>query len=107
MGQRALKTDGNKNPIQGGSKISGVIAVSITAAGFTAITMPAGSYSKEVRITTRDNAAFQLSDVLAGTTYISVPASTVINLRIVANPGEIIGYAKGTTTTTLEVLLTD
>ena len=99
----ALKTDGNKNTIQGGNLIGSVIEVSITAASFVAVTIPAGIYSKRVYFTTRDAAAFQISAVSAGTTYASIASG--FWLDITANPTDIICYVKGTSTTTLEVIV--
>ena len=99
----ALKTDGNGHPIQGGSLIGDVIEVAITAASFVAITIAAGIYSKRVYFNTRDAASFLLSAISAGTTYATIPSG--FWLDIVASPSDIIGYAKGTTTTTLEVIV--
>lgn len=105
MTRAALKVDGNKHAIQAGNKIGDVLAVSITAAGWTAITIPAGTYSKKLYFNTRDNASYLLSAILAGTTYATIEASAPFWLDITADPGDIIGYAKGTSTTTLEVIV--
>lgn len=100
----ALKTDGNGHPIQGGNLIGGVIEVSISVAlEFVAVTIPAGVYSKRVYFTTRDAAAFQVSAVAAGTTYASIASG--FWLDIVASPADVICYVKGTSTTTLEVIV--
>lgn len=101
----ALKTDGNGHPIQGGNKIGDVLAVSITAAGWVAVTMPAGIYSKRVYFNTRDAASFLISAIAAGTTYATIAASAPFWLDIVASPADVICYAKGTTTTVLEVIV--
>ena len=105
MVRQALKTDGNKHAIQAGNKIGDVLAVSITAAGWTAITMSAGTYSKKVYFNTRDAASFLLSAIALGTTYATIAASAPFWLDIAADPGDIIGYAKGTSTTILEVIV--
>ena len=100
----ALKTDGNGHPIQGGNLIGDVIEVSISVAlGFVAITIPAGIYTKRVYFNTRDAAAVQISAISAGTTYATIVVP--FWLDITASPGDIIGYAKGTTTTVLEVIV--
>jgi len=106
MGQRAFKTDGNKNVITSNLGIGAIVETSISVAlGFVAITVPAGVYLKEVILTTRDAAAFQLSNVLAGTTYSTLPASTFLQLKLVAEPADVICYIKGTSTTVLEAIM--
>jgi len=100
----ALKTDGNKNAIQTGNLIGAVIEISISVVlGFVAITIPAGIYSKRVYFNTRDAAAMQLSAVSNGATLATI--ASPFWLDITADPGDIIGYAKGTTTTVLEVIV--
>ena len=105
MGFDALQTDGNKNPIQGGNKIGTVIEVTTNTSTFVAITIPAGIYSKKLYFNARDNTAYQLSAIVAGTTYSLIAASSPFWLDITAVPGDVIGYVKGTTITVLEVIV--
>ena len=100
----ALKTDGNGNAIQGGNLVGSVIEVSISVAlGFVAVTIPTGIYSKRVHFSTRDAAAMQISNISAGTTYASIASGFWMD--ITASPTDIICYVKGTSTTTLEVIV--
>ncbi len=101
---KALKMDGNGHAIQGGSLVGDVLNISISAAlGFVAVTIGAGIYSKRVYFNTRDAAAMQVSAISAGTTYATI--ASPFWLGIVADPGDIICYVKGTTTTVLEVIV--
>lgn len=101
--QRLLKTDANGSLIQAGIKIDDVLEVSITAAAFVAVTIPATIYPKSIYITTRDQSNFLLSNESDGNGYATIPSGFGIDLAPEAS--EIIFYAKGTTTTTLEVIL--
>jgi hypothetical protein len=104
MAQRPLKIDPNGHVIQAGTLIGDVIEVSISVVlGFVAVTIPAGIYSRRVYFNTRDAAAMQISAVSAGTTYASIASGFWMD--IAADPGDIICYVKGTSTTTLEVIV--
>lgn len=104
MSQRGLQTDGNKHAIQSGLRVGDVIAISISVVlGFVAVTMPAKMYSRRVYFNTRDAAAMQLSAISAGTTYATI--ASPFWMDIAAVPADIICYVKGTTTTTLEVIV--
>ena len=105
MGQRAFKTDGNKNVIHSYLGIGAIVEVSISAAGFLAVTVPATVYPKEVYLATRDAASFLLSNVSVGTTYITLPADTFFRFKIAAEPTDVICYIQGTTTTVLEAMM--
>ena len=103
--RRELKTDGRGKAIQAGSKIVAVLEVSITAAGFVAVSLSSTQFCKAIFVGTRDNSNWLLSDVSAGTTYKTMRSDTGIN--IVGSASETLFYVKGTTTTTLEVILLD
>ena len=51
---KRLKRDPVGNVIQGGSKIIDTLEVSITAAGFVAVTLGAAQHCKAIHVTTRD-----------------------------------------------------
>ncbi len=102
-GQRSFKSDGNKNAIQAGVKIEDVMEVSITAASFVAVTIPASIYPKSIYVTTRDQTNFLLSNDSGGAGYATIPSGFGIDLAPEAE--EIIFYVQGTSTTTLEVIL--
>jgi len=102
MAQKPFKRDANDNVIPAGTEISGVLNVSISAASFAAVTL--GSVScKAIFVTTRDGADWLLSDILAGTTYATLPSG--IGIDIAGGEGQTLFFAKGTSTTTLEVIL--
>lgn len=103
MAQNPFKLDANQNVIPAGTKIEGVLNVSISSASFTAVQLGASQSCKAIFVTTRDAADWLLSNVSAGTTY-----ATLINgigIDIAGSPEQILFYVKGTSTTTLEVIL--
>ena len=99
---KALPVDENGNKFFSASIIRAPLAVNITAAGFTAVTLTAALPCKGVHVSTRDAADWLLSNVSAGTTYATMKSGMYID--IAANGGEILFYAKGTSTTVLEVV---
>jgi hypothetical protein len=108
MGKRTLRVDRNRHVIQGANLVGAILNINISIAlGFVAVTIPADVYTKFAYLNTRDAAAFQISHVAAGTTYLTVAAPNIAAFKIslTAEPGDIICYVKGTTTTVLEVML--
>lgn len=103
MKQRPLKIDDNDKIIQAGVKIEDIVEVSITAGGWVAVTIPASIYPKSIYITTRDQANFLLSNDSGGSGYATIPSG--FGIALAAEAEEIIFYAKGVTSTTLEVIL--
>ena len=84
-----------------------ILEVSITAGGWVAVTLGATDFCKSVRVTTRDNASFLISTESDGTPYATIPADWVLTFDLVGDPSQVLFYAKGTSSTTLEVILLD
>lgn len=101
--KRFKTAEGHKIPHP--SVMVGVLEVSITADGFVAVTLPAATFCKKVIVTARDGASWLISE--AGTAYATIPAAYVLHMDIVGDPAQVLFYAKGTSTTTLEVICLD
>lgn len=98
----SLKYDGHGHPV-GGSTITDVLNTDITSAGFVSIIVPSAGEAKTIYITTRDGEDWLLSNESNGDGYATLPSGFSINISLRAN--QRIFYAKGTTSTTLEVIL--
>lgn len=103
MSQRRLKLDPKGHPIQSGVLIEDVLEVAITASSFVAVAAPSGVETKSIYITTRDQSNFLLSNESDGNGYATIPSGFGIDFA--SESGETLFYAKGTSTTTLEVIL--
>lgn len=103
MKQRPYKIDPNSRTIPVGRYIDDVLEVAITTGGWVPVTVPTGIYTKAIYITTRDGANFNLSNEPDGDGYATIPSGFGIGLA--SDSEEIIFYAKGTSSTTLEVIL--
>lgn len=82
----------------------GIINTAINTSSFTEINIPSntGRFSKII-VRTRDGSSFYISDTSGGTNYYSMGVSVEIDVK---DPvGSPLFYAKGTASTTLEVLL--
>ena len=102
--KRFKTAEGHKIPHP--SVMVDVLEVSISVAlGFVAVTLPAATFCKKVIVTARDGASWLISE--AGTSYATIPAAYVLHMDIVGDPAQILFYAKGTSTTTLEVICLD
>ena len=82
------------------SSIKVPLAVSITAAGFVAVTL--GVSCKGFHVSTRDAADWLLSDISAGTTYATLKSGMYFD--IAGEAGDVVFYAKGTSSTVLELI---
>lgn len=102
---RRLRRDPNGEVIGGGSKIVDTLEVVISDADFVTVQLGAAQHCKSIFVKTRDNASWLLSAQSAGTRYATMTGDLGIDL--IAMESEILFYAKGTTTTTLEVILLD
>ena len=100
-----LRRDSLGYVIQGGSKIIDTLEVSISAAAYVSVALGASQHCKSIFIKTRDGANWLLSAQSAGTRYATIAGD--LGIDITANPSGVLFYAKGTTTTTLEVILLD
>ena len=100
-----LRRDSKGVVISGGSKIIDTKEVSISAAGWVAVTLGTTDHCKSIFVRTRDGAEWYLSAQSGGTRYLTIARD--FSMDLVADPSETIFYAKGSTTTTLEVLLLD
>jgi len=103
--QYNLPVDPRGHQYYSATKLVDIIEVSITAAGFVAVTMPASSSCKSMFLTTRDAAGFLLSNSAAGTKYATLSSGVAIDMALQA--ADVPFYVKGTSSTTLEVLLFD
>ena len=101
--QKRLKLDSKGIPIQAGVSIDDILNESITTAGWTAITIPANIYPKSMYITTRDQSNFLFSHLAAGTRYSTLPSGFGIDFA--ADAEETVFYIKGTSPTTIEIIL--
>jgi hypothetical protein len=103
---RILKRDPNGNPISGGvSKLIDTLEVSITASGFAAVALGADQHCKSILVQTRNDTPWLISAQSTGTRYATINGGIAIDLVIAES--EIMFYAKGTTSTVLEVILLD
>ena len=100
-----LRNDSLGYTIQAGSKIIDTLEVSISAAGFVAVTLGAAQHCKAIFVKTRDDTSWLISAQSAGTRYATMTGD--LGIDIVGDPDEILFYVKGTSTTTLEVILLD
>ncbi len=82
---------------------SDILEVSISASGWTAVTVPNTVSAKSFLAKCRDSAAFLVKIDNDATRYITVPSSLSGDIDPAADNA--LFYVKGTTTTTLEVLL--
>lgn len=85
------------------SLYSDVIEVSISAAGFVAVTIPSQTNAKSFLAKARDNSSFLVSNESDGDGYITIPLAFSDTLD--NETDATLFYVKGTTSTTLEVLL--
>lgn len=76
------------------------LIVAITAAGFVAVTL--ASACKGFHVSTADGADYLLSDISAGTTFATLKSGMFFD--IAGEEGDIVFYAKGTSSTNLELL---
>lgn len=100
-----LRRDSLGYVIQGGSKIVDTLEVSISAAGYVSVALGADQHCKSIFVKTRDNTSWLISAQSAGTRYATMTGDLGIDL--IADPDEILFYVKGTSSTTLEVILLD
>jgi len=103
MGQRPYSIDPNGRAVRASRIIEDVLEIAITAGGWVAVNVPADIYTKAVYITTRDGADFNLSNESDGDGYATLNSGFGIDLA--KKPEENICYVRGTSTTTLEVIL--
>lgn len=82
---------------------SDIVEVSITAAAWKAVQVPSQVNASAFIAKCRDNASFLVKKDNAASRYMTVPLS--ISGRIDPESDRTLFYVKGTTTTTLEVLL--
>ena len=101
--KRFKTAEGHKIPHP--SVMVDILEVSIAATGFVAVTLPAATFCKKVIVTARDGASWLISE--AGTSYATIPAAYVLHMDIVGDPAQVLFYAKGTSTTVLEVICLD
>lgn len=101
--QNPLPEDPAGNKIFSASKIVAIHEVSITAAAFADVTLPANTSCKTMYLTTRDGADFLLS--VDDTKYSTLPSGIAIDLAALA--GDTPFAVKGSSSTTLEVMLLD
>ena len=99
---KSLPIDVNGNKFFSATLLHTPIEVSITTGGFVAVTLTADKSCKGFHVSTRDAADFLLSDVSAGTTYATLKSGMFFD--IAAEGGDILFYAKGTSSTTLEII---
>lgn len=85
------------------SLYSDVLNISITASGWTAVSITGYPAARAFLAKARDNSQFLISNESDGSGYISIAHAFADEI----DPGadKILFYVKGTTTTTLEVLL--
>jgi len=100
-----LRRDCLGKVVQGGSKIVDTLEVSISAAGWVAVALGASQHCKAIYVKTRDDEPWLLSAQSAGTRYTTLTGD--LGIDMVADPSVTLFYVKGTTTTTLEVILLD
>ena len=101
-----LQATENGQQIPGGSLIRAPLAVTLNTSTFVAVTLSASLPCKYVILKMRDNSEFYLSNIAAGTTYISISGS--LELPIAKAGGATLCFAKCSgSETTLEVLLVD
>lgn len=98
---RPLPRDRNGYPITGGAGLY-VLEVSIGSGSWAEVAVPSGIDCKRVIMEARDGADFQVSHLAAGSAYITLSRLDVEVSRL---EGQTIAYVKGTTSTTLEVLI--
>lgn len=103
---RILKRDPNGHIISGGvSKLIDTLEITIAASGFVAVALGADQHCKCIIVQTRNDTPWLLSAQSAGTRYATINGGVSIDL--VAAESEILFYAKGTSSTILEVILLD
>jgi hypothetical protein len=102
---KAYPLDPNLREIRSVQTIPDILNLAISSAGWTAVQLPAGVACKAVLMQTRDGSAWQMSHLEAGTRYMTVGTSLGIDLA--GKDEAILCYAKGTTSTTLEVVFLD
>jgi len=85
------------------SLIVGVVETSISAAEWTAITVPSTVSANAFIGKCRDGASFLISNESNGSGYMTIPLSIKGNLPQSAD--NIVFYVKGTSTTTFELAL--
>jgi hypothetical protein len=95
-----LPVDLNGNKFFSASGMKAPIETSITAGGFVAVTLDTSC--KAIHISTRDAADFLVSDVSGGTTYATLKSGMYMDIH--GDSGKILFYAKGTSSTELEVI---
>jgi len=103
--RKPYKRDPLGIPIPAGTSIVGVLEVSISTASFVEVVLGAADFCKAILVGTRDEENWLLSNVSAGTTYKTMPAN--VGIDIAGSASETLFYAKGTSTTTLEIVLLD
>ena len=103
---RILKRDPNGALISGGvSKLVDTLEITITAAGFVAVALGSDQHCKCIIVQTRNDTPWLLSAQSDGARYATINGG--ISIDLVAAESEILFYAKGTTSTVLEVVLLD
>lgn len=105
IGNLPFRRTENGENILGTQKIVGISEVAITTGGYVAVNVPSGVACKAVLAKTRDAENWLLSNVSAGTTYMTI--TSPLSVDIVGRAGETLFYAKATTNGTLEVIFLD
>ena len=106
VGSTQFAADENGYKIDGGTTVKNVLEFSISVAlGWVEIVLGSTDTCKSILVTSRDGANFQLSHLSAGTRYSTIPG--VMSMNIAKASSRTLFYVKGTSTTTLEVILLD
>ena len=96
----ALPNTENGDKFYAAKSIQTPLIVAITAAGFSAVTL--ATACKGFHVSTADAADYLLSDISAGTTFATLKSGMFFD--IAGEAGQIVFYAKGTSSTNLELL---
>lgn len=103
---RNLKRDGNRNPIQGGREVAGILNVTIDDISWTAIIMPSGSSCKQLMMSERGASNWKMSNEITGVNYLTVTGP--LSVEAAFAPDAVICYAQmAVGSGVVEVLLTD
>lgn len=101
LDSKALPQDDNKVSVQSGTE-KRVFSVEINSSTYTAIVLPTGVNCKSLVIKTRSGGTWLLATSASPTAYMTVTGP--LSMSLVAFAGDVICYAKGSISDTLEVL---